>query len=70
MSHEETEKNKEKEDNKNAAVKPDSETLNTTDPQDHMEGPLSSLMHKTGGAFEDEKSETEAKDRKESDKDF
>ncbi|RYY98204.1 MAG: hypothetical protein EOO11_08775, partial [Chitinophagaceae bacterium] len=25
---------------------PDRETLHTTDPQEHMEGPLSSLMHK------------------------
>ena len=70
MSNEETEKNKEQKDNKNAAVKPDAETLNTTDPQEHMEGPLSSLMHKTGDAFESKKSEEEAKDRKESDKDF
>jgi len=70
MTDKQTEKNKEKEGNKDAGVKPDPETLNTTDPQEHMEGPLSSLMHETGDAFESEKSETEAKDRKESDKDF
>ena len=31
-------------DNKDAAVKPEPETLHTTDPQEHMEGPISSLM--------------------------
>ncbi len=48
MADKQTEKNKEKESNKDAAVKPDEETLNTTDPQEHMEGPISSLMHNTG----------------------
>jgi hypothetical protein len=33
-----------KKDNKDAAVKPDPETLHTTDPQEHMEGPISSLV--------------------------
>ncbi len=65
MTNEQVEKNKEKEDNKDAAVKPDKETLNTTDPQDHMEGPLSSLMHKTGDNFESDKAEKEAKEKKE-----
>ena len=32
------------EDNKNAAAKPDPETLHTTDPQEKMKGPISSLM--------------------------
>ena len=41
-----TEKNKQdqKEQNKDAAVKPEVETLHTTDPQEHMEGPVSSFM--------------------------
>lgn len=30
---------------KDAAVKPDPETLHKTDPQDNMKGPISSLMH-------------------------
>ena len=60
-------KNKEKEDNKDAVVKPDAETLNTTDPQEHMEGPISSMMHKTGEAFESEESEREAKEKQEND---
>ncbi|MEJ7673595.1 MAG: hypothetical protein WKF59_13050 [Chitinophagaceae bacterium] len=38
MADKQTEKNKEKESNKDAAVKPDPETLHTTDPQEHMEG--------------------------------
>ena len=33
-----------KKDNKDAIVKPDPETLHTTDPQEHMKGPVSSLM--------------------------
>ena len=58
------EKNKERKGNEDAAVKPDAETLNTTDPQDHMEGPVSSLVQKTGEEFEKEDSEEEAKEKK------
>jgi hypothetical protein len=32
------------EDNKKPATKPDEETLHTTDPQEHMKGPISSVM--------------------------
>ena len=32
--------------NKDAAVKSDPGTVDTTDPQEHMEGIISSLMHK------------------------
>lgn len=35
---------KEDKDNKDTVVKPDPETLHTTDPQDHMEGPVSSIV--------------------------
>jgi len=36
--------------------KPDPETLNTTDPQEHMKGPVSSVMQKIKeGANENEK---------------
>jgi len=65
MTDKQTEKSKEKEGNKDAGVKPDPETLNTTDPQEHMEGPVSSLMHKTGKEFESEEAEREAKEKKE-----
>ncbi|MBC7946530.1 MAG: hypothetical protein H7Y42_01525 [Chitinophagaceae bacterium] len=35
---------KDDKDKKNSALKPDPETLHTTDPQEEMEGPLSSIM--------------------------
>ena len=41
-----TDKNRDTSD-KNKANEPDPETLHTTDPQEHMEGPISSLMQKT-----------------------
>ena len=31
-------------DDKNKPLAPDEETLHTTDPQEHMEGPVSSIM--------------------------
>ncbi|MEP6616779.1 MAG: hypothetical protein ABJA57_09385 [Ginsengibacter sp.] len=65
MEKEQTEKSKEKNDNKDAAVKPDPETLNTTDPQEHMEGPISSLIHKAGEGFESDGAEKEAREKKE-----
>jgi len=46
MAEEKTEMNKRDKTNEDAMLKPDPETLNTTDPQEHMKGPLSSLMHK------------------------
>ena len=61
MANEQSENKKQKVGNKDAAIKPDPETLNTTDPQEHMEGPVSSLMRKTGESFESEESEEEAK---------
>lgn len=64
MADKQTEKNSEKESNKHAAVKPDPETLHTTDPQKHMEGPISSLMHKAGKGLESEKDEKEVKEKK------
>lgn len=45
--------------------KPDKETLNTTDPQEHMKGPVSSTMHGTGKAFESHESKVEADRKKE-----
>lgn len=37
-------KDKNKKDNPQPISKPDPETLNTSDPQDHMKGPVSSTM--------------------------
>ena len=36
-------KDEEKKESSKPAVKPDEETLNTSDPQEHMDGPFSSL---------------------------
>ncbi len=50
-----------------AAVKPEPETLHTPDPQDKMEGPISSLVQDVKKGLEDDKTKTEAdneKDRK------
>ncbi|HEV7330395.1 MAG TPA: hypothetical protein VGN63_05090 [Flavisolibacter sp.] len=44
----------------NSAPRPDTETLRTTDPQENMEGPVSSTMHKTGEAFDSDESKEEA----------
>lgn len=43
---------------------PDPETLNTTDPQEHMKGPVSSTMRGTGHAFETDESKDEADKKK------
>ena len=59
MSNQDTTSNKSEKDNKDAMVKPDAETLHTTDPQEHMEGPLSSLMKIAEHSFE--KSDDEEK---------
>lgn len=48
----------------NIAPKPDPETLHTTDPQEKMEGPVSSLMHNTGGAFDTGETKEEADTKK------
>jgi hypothetical protein len=37
-------KNKTEDNKKNDLHRPDSETLHTTDPQEHMEGPVSTLV--------------------------
>ena len=37
-------KKKEEKDKSQPVSKPDPETLNTTDPQEHMKGPVSSVM--------------------------
>ena len=67
MITEQTDKNKEKENNKDAAVKPDPETLHTTDPQEKMKGPISSLVQnvKEGVEEDDNESKEEADKRKE-----
>ena len=65
MSNNKEENKSNEEQNKNAIVKPEPETLHTTDPQEHMEGPISSLMHKTGKGFDTDESKEEADEKKE-----
>ena len=50
----------------NASLKPDPETLHTTDPQENMEGPVSSVMQniKEGAEKNDEESKEEADEKK------
>ncbi len=52
------------EDKKDSSLKPDPETLHTTDPQEHMKGPVSSVMQdiKEGAEKNDEKDEKDEED--------
>ncbi len=55
------EKGKEK---KEAPLKPDPETLHTTDPQENMEGPVSSVMQNIKEGAEDSESKESADKKK------
>lgn len=57
-------KDKNIEANKDALVKPDPETVQKTDPQEDMEGPISSFMHKSSKLMESDKTKEEAQKRK------
>ena len=46
--------------NKDASVKPDPETLHTTDPQEHMKGPVSSSMQEAGEAMDTSETKDES----------
>jgi hypothetical protein len=48
----------------NLSPEPNPETLHTTDPQENMKGPLSSLMHNTGDEFKSEKTQEEADEKR------
>lgn len=63
MATEQPEQHKQ-ENNKDAAVKPDAETLKTTDPQEHMEGPLSSLMQTLEKTFDTKETREDAEKQK------
>ncbi|MEO6668810.1 MAG: hypothetical protein ABIN36_05000 [Ferruginibacter sp.] len=65
MQNDKNEVKPEKDDNKDSSVKPEPETLHTTDPQEHMEGPISSLIKKAGESFGTSKSQEEADEEKE-----
>lgn len=55
----------EKEKDKDEAIKPDPETLGTTDPQEHMEGPISSLVQRARETMEEDDEEDEDTEEKE-----
>ena len=55
---------KEKKDEKEPLLKPDPETLHKTDPQENMEGPVSSLMHKSGKGFDTKETREEAENKR------
>ena len=58
-------KKKKEGDDDNSVLKPDPETLHTTDPQEHMEGPVSSVMQNIKEeAEEGDKVSKEEADRK------
>ncbi|RXK83906.1 hypothetical protein [Filimonas effusa] len=60
-----TNKDPKKEKDKDA-IKPDPETLHTTDPQEHMEGPISSLVQSAKETMEEEDGDKkQEKDKKE-----
>ena len=49
---------------KDAAVKPEPETLHTPDPQDEMEGPISSLVQGVKEGMKDDETKKEADEKK------
>jgi len=61
---------KNKKDKQNDLSKPDEETLHTTDPQENMEGPISSVMQniKEEAEENDEESKEEADEKKDKNK--
>ncbi len=56
----ENDKTKKREDKHTDANKPEPETLHTPDPQEEMEGPVSSLVNKAGGTMKEEKTKEQA----------
>lgn len=50
---------------KNESLKPDAGTTNTTDPQENMEGPVSSSMKEIGESFDTDETKEEADEEKE-----
>ncbi|MDQ6901608.1 MAG: hypothetical protein M3139_01190 [Bacteroidota bacterium] len=54
MQKDEEKNKKEDHDEEESSIKSDPGTTHTTDPQEHMKGPVSSLMKEIGEAFPDE----------------
>ncbi len=53
-----------KEEAQTSIIQPDPETLHTTDPQDQMKGPLSSLVNSAKENIEEGNDDKEAADKK------
>ena len=51
--------------NENTSLQPDQETLHDTDPQENMEGPVSSSMKQAGEAFDSDENKNDADKRRE-----
>jgi hypothetical protein len=66
MSQPQKPKNPAKKDKQQPLGQPDPETLHTTDPEEHMEGPVSSIMQKIKEKAEenDEEDREEAREQK------
>jgi hypothetical protein len=60
MLHNDKKSEESKSNNEDAPLKPNEETLHTTDPQEHMSGPVSSFMHNTGDSFDTDQTREEA----------
>ena len=60
-NNQETERN----DKSSNTSRPDPETLHHTDPQQNMEGPVSSSMRKTGEQFDTNENRSEADEERE-----
>ena len=58
-------KNNKQKDGQNDLEQPDPETLHTTDPQEHMEGPVSSMMQGVKKTAEKNASSSETQDNDE-----
>ena len=54
MANDHSEDSIEQDHKKEGTTKPASETLHTTDPQEHMKGPISSLMQKAEESFKED----------------
>jgi len=64
MLNEKADKDNKKDNKEDASLKPDPETLHKTDPQENMEGPVSSLMHKSGKGFDTKETREEAENKR------
>ena len=64
MTQKDAENKDPKKENESGAIKPDPETLHTTDPQEHMEGPISSLVQSAKETMEEEDGDDKQEEKK------